>query len=151
MNTTLTFCGGAGSVTGANFLLESGEAKFLIDCGSAAQELVCDPINLEAFPYDPSHISALLVTHAHQDHIGRIPKLVRDGFRGQIPSTSATRDLSAVMLDDALHVLEMETAEHGCEALYDGEDVERARSLWQGHEYQNRKRTSLKFTHNSIS
>ncbi|HEY4525273.1 MAG TPA: MBL fold metallo-hydrolase [Candidatus Paceibacterota bacterium] len=135
MNTTLTFCGGAGSVTGANFLLESGEAKFLIDCGSAAQELVCDPINLEAFPYDPSHISALLVTHAHQDHIGRIPKLVRDGFRGQIHSTSATRDLSAVMLDDALHVLEMETAEHGCEALYDGEDVERARSLWQGHEY----------------
>src|SRR3989304_1632691 len=102
MNTTLTFCGGAGSVTGANFLLDTGNAKFLIDCGSAAQELVCDPINLEAFPYDPSQISALLVTHAHQDHIGRIPKLVRDGFRGAIHSTAATKDLAAAMFDDAL-------------------------------------------------
>lgn len=135
MKSTLTFHGGAGSVTGANFLLDTGEGMLLIDCGAVAQEQVCDPVNLEAFPYDPARIDALIVTHAHQDHIGRIPRLVREGFRGTIHSTRATKDLSAVMLDDALSVMQEEVETHGCELLYERKDLEDALALWQGHEY----------------
>lgn len=131
----LTFHGGAGSVTGAHFLLEIGASRLLVDCGAEAQEYVCDPTNAEAFPYAPDSITALLVTHAHQDHIGRIPKLVRDGFRGQIFSTAATRDLSAVMLDDALSVMTEEVEQKGCEPLYERADIERSLSLWQTLEY----------------
>lgn len=135
MKATLTFSGGAGTVTGANFLLETGSAKFLIDCGTAAQENLCDSENLAPFPYDPASIDVLFVTHAHADHIGRIPKLVRDGFRGVIYSTDATKDISAVMFDDALSVMQEQAARMGCAPLYERADVDRALSLWQAHPY----------------
>ncbi|OGG54145.1 hypothetical protein A3C20_01290 [Candidatus Kaiserbacteria bacterium RIFCSPHIGHO2_02_FULL_55_25] len=164
MTSTLTFCGGAGTVTGANFLLDthstsSGQAgtKLLIDCGTleaadsvtalgfsnaeapakkiSAQEHGCDTVNSAPFPYDVKEISALLVTHAHQDHIGRIPRLVRDGFSGAIHSTAATKDLAAVMFDDALGVMQEHAEKFGCEMLYGAADVERALSLWAGHDY----------------
>ncbi len=135
MSAKITFSGGAGSVTGANFLLDTGEEKMLIDCGTEEQEYRCDSVNFQPFPYDTSSIKALLVTHAHQDHIGRIPRLVREGFRGAIYSTPATKDLAAVMLEDALSVMSAEAEEHGCEILFDHGDIERALSLWQTHEY----------------
>ena len=90
----LTFCTGVGTVTGANFLLEvpasaSGTAgtKILIDCGLVQGEKVATEENAETFPYDLSSITALFITHAHLDHVGRIPKLVKDGYRGPIYST----------------------------------------------------------------
>jgi len=160
MTSRLTFCGGAGTVTGANFLLDTGAAKLLIDCGTleaadsvtalgfsnagvpakkiSAQEHGCDTVNAQPFPYDAKDISALLVTHAHQDHIGRIPRLVRDGFRGAIHSTAATKDLAAVMFDDALGVMRELSEKSGCEMLYGAVDVERALSLWTGHDYHDR-------------
>lgn len=143
MKTRLTFCGGAGTVTGANFLLETLPAqtggKFLVDCGTLEQEHLsggeCDSANTAPFPYDVRSINALIVTHAHQDHIGRIPRLVREGFRGAIHSTSATRDISAIMFADALSVMQTHAEQSGCEVLYGPEDVEKALSLWNGHEY----------------
>ena len=150
MTTKLTFHGGAGTVTGANFLVDtdstpstnSGQAgspqagtKILIDCGILQRERVCDVVNSAPFPYDVHTIDALIVTHAHADHIGRIPRLVRDGFRGAIHSTGATYDLAAVMFSDALRVMQEDALKHGCEVLYEAGDIEKALSLWVAHEY----------------
>lgn len=135
MTSKLTFCGGAGTVTGANFLLETDTQKFLVDCGALQRERTCDSANFEAFPYTTSAIDALFVTHAHADHIGRIPKLVRDGFRGGIFSTSATKDLAAVMFEDAIKVMRDDVIKHGCDMLYETEHVEQALALWKGVDY----------------
>ena len=163
MNRSLiTFYGGAGTVTGANFLLEiyhvsegprrgvkvesslEGDAfsngtvsrKILIDCGIHERETLSDPQNYNEFPYDPKSIDDLVVTHAHADHIGRVPKLVRDGFKGVIHSTPATKDLSTIMFEDALAIMSDDSKKQGGkEMLYEKEDVERALSLWRGHEY----------------
>src|SRR5262245_45189355 len=78
MKSTIGFYGGAGSVTGANFLFDTGSAKILIDCGTNAQEKVCAIANYESFGYNVASVDALVVTHAHADHIGRIPRLVRE-------------------------------------------------------------------------
>lgn len=135
MKSTITFYGGAGSVTGANFLLDTQSTKILVDCGSVAQEFVCDDVNHEPFAYDTGAMDALIVTHAHADHIGRIPKLVRDGFHGVIYSTGATRDLAEIMFADALGIMQEESEKHGCDVLYESDDVERALKLWKTHEY----------------
>jgi len=136
MNTAkLTCYGGAGEVTGANFLLEFDSNKMLIDCGTHEQERICGGKDLEPFPYEVKDIKAIFITHAHQDHIGRVPRLVRAGFEGAIYSTPATKDISAVMFDDALGVMREETERFGCEALYEQEDVQQALTLWQAREY----------------
>lgn len=131
MGAMITFCGGAGTVTGANFLLDTGSQKILVDCGSHAQEHVCDTKNFEAFPYDPASIQVLIVTHSHADHIGRIPKLVKDGFRGVIYSTEATKDISSVMFDDALSIMQSQAEHQGCDVLYERGDITRALDLWK--------------------
>ena len=135
MTARITFCGGAGSVTGANFLLDTGSKKILIDCGTQEIEHVCDTVNTQPFPYDVKTIDALVITHAHQDHIGRVPRLVRAGYTGPIYSTAATKDLSAVMFDDALSVMYRHAQEHGCEILYEKEHIDAALSQWEGKEY----------------
>lgn len=131
----LTFCGGVSTVTGANFLLEVGPRKILVDCGLLQGVEYADAINREPFPYDPADIEALFITHAHMDHIGRIGKLVKDGFRGQIYSTPATKDLVRPMLQDALRILDEEARHRGVLPLYETADVELALSRWQGIEY----------------
>ena len=80
----LTFYGGAKMVTGSNYLLESGGHKILIDCGLHQGSNFCEQHNWEPFLYDPKEIEKVFVTHAHIDHIGRLPKLLKDGFRGTV-------------------------------------------------------------------
>jgi metallo-beta-lactamase family protein len=101
----LTFAGGTGSVTGANFLLEGDDKKFLIDCGLEQGSKEADAANWKPFIYDPSTIDALFITHAHIDHIGRIPKLVYDGFKGTIYSTIPTKEITELMLADTANIL----------------------------------------------
>lgn len=146
---SITFYGGVGSVTGANFLLESGDpdastaeskvgamsTKVLIDCGFFQGSRVAEKQNAEKFPYDPATIDALFVTHAHLDHIGRIPKLVRDGFHGKIYSTQPTKEISELSLVDSLGVLEKEAKTSGEAAIYDEHDVRQAMSLWHTVKY----------------
>lgn len=134
------FAGGASSVTGANFLLKdpSTGVSMLVDCGFFQGDTMCSDKNFEPFPYDPSSITALFVTHSHIDHVGRIPKLVRDGFRGTIYSTFPTKDFAHEMLKDSLSVLRTDKKDRMNEhapVLYDDEDIERAMSLWKGVEY----------------
>ncbi len=134
MKATLSFYGGVGSVTGANFLLAGEHTKLLVDCGLVQGEKFASDLNKEPFAYDPASIDFLLVTHAHIDHIGRIPKLVRDGFHGKIISTPQTLDLSRLMLPDAFSVLRSELPQ-GEEPWYDEKDIEQSFSLWETREY----------------
>ncbi len=132
----LTFYGGTGTVTGANFLVESpNNLKILIDCGIMQGTSLSDSFNREPFPYKPEEIDFLLVTHAHMDHIGRIPKLVRDGFKGRIISTPPTKELAVVLLDDALSIQDAKARKTGISAPYDKHDVEKSLSLWETLEY----------------
>lgn len=134
-NSSLIFYGGTGSVTGANFMLKTDTKVFLIDCGLVQGSDEEEEKNWEDFPYDPSEVDVLFVTHAHADHIGRIPKLVRDGFKGVIYSTDATRDLASVMFDDALVIGRYEEKKNGKEHFYNEKNVEDTMSLWQTIEY----------------
>lgn len=132
---TLGFYGGVGTVTGANFMLDTGQTALLVDCGLVQGSEFAPEINSAPFVYNPADIDVLLVTHAHADHIGRIPKLVAEGFKGVIYSTPPTRDLAAVMLEDAFKVMSYEYERYGRQLLYERGDIANALSLWQTKPY----------------
>jgi metallo-beta-lactamase family protein len=98
---TLMFLGGAGTVTGSRYLLEAGGERLMIDCGLFQGEKELRLRNWSPFPVDPSTIQWLVLTHAHLDHTGYIPRFVNEGFRGQILATQATVDLSNLLLPDS--------------------------------------------------
>lgn len=129
------FYGGVGDVTGANFVLDTGSVRIMVDCGLKQGDRFAMAENSEPFPYDPSEIDFLFVTHAHADHIGRIPKLVRDGFRGDIYSTAPTRDLANVMLRDAYKVMLYEEDRYGVPRCYEERDIDSALALWKTLSY----------------
>lgn len=131
---SVSFYGGAGTVTGANFLLRGEQTSLIVDCGLMQGSRFAESANHEPFMFAPSEIPYLLVTHAHIDHIGRIPKLVRDGFRGKIVSTPETKELAALMLQDALSLLRDERGKDE-EMLYDEKDIARSLSLWNTFTY----------------
>ena len=136
----VTFHGGAGAVTGSNFLVEKGEdSKILIDCGMEQGRDFCARCMYAPFPYDASRIQALVITHAHLDHIGRAPKLVREGFKGKAYMTPATRDLTELMLKDSVGLLAREAKQHGQEPLYSEQDVQRFFELVETIEYHEEK------------
>ena len=130
----LTFYGGTGTVTGANFLMEADGQKILVDCGLIQGMKMADDFNWEPFAYDPKEIDFLFVTHAHVDHLGRIPKLIHDGFRGKIYSTPPTKDLAAFMLEDTMEILSKNT-DKGLDKIYTPENIKLSLSLWQGFNY----------------
>lgn len=135
MSSTIGFYGGVGSVTGANFMLDTGKLAILVDCGLVQGDKFAAETNAEPFLYDPAKVDVLLVTHAHADHIGKIPKLVRDGFKGVIYSTEPTRALARMMFDDALKIMEMEARRDNRDPLYGAQDIITALALWKVHEY----------------
>jgi len=140
MQSKLFFYGAAGSVTGSHFLLDthstgSGQAgdRLLVDCG--LRQGMGEEHNWEPFPYDPSTVAKLFVTHAHLDHIGLIPKLVAAGFAGEIISTKATKALAEPMLYDAMEILRHNADRLGKAPLYGSTDIEKALKLWRGVDY----------------
>lgn len=138
MATTLTFLGAAGTVTGSKYLLTVDERRILIDAGMFQGEKELRRLNWEDFPVPPDTITDILVTHAHLDHVGYLPVLVKHGFQGPIWCTSHTRDLAFIVLRDAgfLQERDAEDARLGGwskhakpEALFDSQDVERTLPL----------------------
>jgi len=129
----IEFFGGAESVTGSNFLLMDikNNLKILIDCGFFQGPANLEKMNREAFPFEPAQIDFLLITHAHLDHIGRIPKLIRDGFKGTIYSTAPTKEISEYSFFDSLNLQNKENEE----ILFTEEDIKKALSLWKTIDY----------------
>jgi metallo-beta-lactamase family protein len=105
----VTCFGGAGSVTGSCFLIESTKgSKVLVDCGLFQGGKQMESRNRDAWGFEPGSIDSLFLTHAHIDHSGKIPKLVRDGFKGRIITSPPTAELCEIMLLDAAHIQEMD-------------------------------------------
>lgn len=139
----LTFCGAARQVTGSMFLLETKEHSILIDCGLSQGE--DEKKTGDGFPFKPSSIEYLLLTHAHIDHSGRIPQLVKEGFCGTVYCTSATLELCSIMLLDSAHIQESEaewksrknrrSGKEAVEPLYTQEDAWQALEHFQAVEY----------------
>jgi len=133
---TLQFHGAAGEVTGSCYLLRVGALQVLIDCGLIQGRPVDEARNFEPFPFDPREIDAVILTHAHLDHSGRLPLLVKRGFSGPVYTHAATRDLCGIMLEDAAYINEKDVEWENKkrrrkglrlrEPLYDIGDAERA-------------------------
>ncbi|WP_327635135.1 MBL fold metallo-hydrolase [Kribbella sp. NBC_00482] len=136
----LTFLGAAGTVTGSKFLLEHDQQRILLDCGLFQGEAQWRRRNWDSFPIDPASLDAVVLTHAHLDHCGYLPGLVRQGFRGPVICTPGTADVAAIVLRDAAH-LQMEDAQHARaggysrhdppQPLFDTEDAEQAIRLFR--------------------
>lgn len=138
----ISFWGGAEEVTGSNYLLEcspdarSGRAtRLLVDCGLFQGSKINEDKNYEPFSFDPKSINVLIITHAHLDHIGRVPKLAKEGFSGKIYSTLPTRDLAKLMLIDSMGVLEKESRRNKKKLIYQEKDVEKAMNQWEAKDY----------------
>jgi len=135
INMKLTFNGAARTVTGSCYLIETNNQKILVDCGlfQGLKEVTIH--NQEGFKFNPSEIDHVLLTHAHIDHSGLLPRLVKDGFKGKIYCTKATRALCDIMLKDSAHVQEVNSKETGDAPLYNELDAKRAMTRFKEIEY----------------
>src|SRR5215510_12339347 len=110
---TLTFLGAAGTVTGSKYLLEAAGKRLLVDCGIFQGSPELSERNFKPLPLDPKTIDYCVLTHAHLDHTGWLPCLVRDGFYGPIFANPATIDLATLSLKDAAHLQEEDAQRAG--------------------------------------
>ena len=132
--TSLTFFGATGQVTGSCYLLETSSHRILLECGLFQGTKETEKQNEADFPFDPARIDAVVLSHAHLDHCGRLPKLVKDGFKGTVFLTEASFPLLELMLNDAVHLQLRDTEWENkrreragkklLEPLYELEDVE---------------------------
>ena len=141
----LKVIGAAREVTGSCYLLEVGKSRFLVDCGMHQGGRKEDAMNFASFPFDPGELDFMLLTHAHIDHSGRIPRLAKMGFAKPIYSTPATKDLAEIMLLDSAYIQESEAewrtrkarraGRREVEPLYTQEDARRAIGLFASVPY----------------
>lgn len=127
----IQFLGAAGEVTGSCYHLEHDGMEFLVDCGMFQGSRELERKNHEHWPFDPSRVQFVLLTHAHFDHTGRLPKLYHDGFRGKIYATSPTAELAQFILADAADIQFHRAKEHHDQPLYTLNEVKALNSLYQ--------------------
>jgi metallo-beta-lactamase family protein len=141
---TLRCLGAASTVTGSKHLLETGGMRILVDCGLFQGVKNLRELNWAPLAVDPSSIDAVVITHAHLDHTGHLPRLVREGFRGKILSTPATAAVAQIILRDSAYLQERDAAflnkhkaskHHPALPLYDSEDAQRAIDLFSTHPF----------------
>ena len=141
----ITFLGATKTVTGSNYLVEAAGKKFLVDCGMWQGKKELEEENFDEFDFNPAEIDFMLLTHAHIDHSGRIPKLYNEGFRNKIYAHKATCDLCTLMLPDSGHIQEMEIewknrkrkrkGEKELPPLYTAEDAARCLEIFEPVQY----------------
>jgi metallo-beta-lactamase family protein len=146
MGVTVKFCGAAGTVTGSCYWVRAGQRQFLVDCGMFQGPKSLKALNYDPFPFDPAEIEFVLLTHAHIDHAGLVPKLIRNGFTGTVHATAGTRDLLSWMLPDSGYIQESEVrrlnrrnAQRGLdpvEPIYTREDGARALECFRRVDYE---------------
>jgi len=119
----LSFYGAAGEVTGSCSLAEGGEHKILVDCGMFQGSHFNEDKNHEELAFDPKSLTAVIVTHAHLDHVGRLPLLTRGGYMGNFYATPATIELAELIMRDALVIMEENSRKYGTPVLYDETDI----------------------------
>ena len=143
----LTFLGAADTVTGSRYLVEVEDRRILVDCGLFQGYKVLRDRNRAAFPVDPSSIDAVVVTHAHLDHSGYLPALVKGGYAGPIHATEATTELCGLLLPDSAHLMEEEAryaakkrySKHAAPTpLYERGDADRALAAFRPHAFEQR-------------
>jgi metallo-beta-lactamase family protein len=132
----LTFYGGAKSVTGSNYLIESGETKIIVDCGLFQGSKYAEELNYSPFEYNPAEIDYVLITHSHADHVGRFPKLYKDGFRGRAYTTSATLEMIRCALPDNAGLIKEEAIRDNHDPLFSEEDMNAILGITTGVNYQ---------------
>ena len=142
---SIKFCGGAETVTGSCILLECGDKKVLVDCGMFQGLKALRLLNRREFPFNPAEIDEVILTHAHLDHCGRLPLLVKGGFAGPIHATQPTIELASIILKDSAKIQEEEAERANREgyskhnpatALYTLADVEQTTPLFHSVDYQ---------------
>ena len=141
----ITFLGAARTVTGSNVLIETKEKKFLLDCGLYQGQQKEIELNIDDFLFNPNEIDFMILSHAHIDHSGRIPKLFVDGYRGPVYATKATCDLCGIMLPDSGYIQESEIewlnrkrkreGKHPVPPLYTYDDAMDSLALLESVEY----------------
>jgi len=135
----ITFLGGAQTVTGSSYLIQSEEVSILVDCG-LYQGYEVDFLNYEKFNFDPSRINYVILTHAHLDHCGLLPKLFKEGFKGKIISTPQTRSLAEIILYDSAKLQEFKENLNSYkfsnpEILYTSSDVDSTLNLFNSYNF----------------
>lgn len=135
MSLSLTFLGAAGGVTGSSYLVQNGQLKFLVDCGLFQGDAKSDKNNYAPFAFEAKRINFLILTHAHLDHCGLIPRLYREGFRGKIYSTPATFEVAKLILADAAQIQENGANDKQLDVLFSQRDALGSFELFETFDY----------------
>src|SRR3989339_590254 len=131
----ISFHGAASEVTGSCSLIEVKNTKILVDCGMFQGDNRNEQKNFDQFKFNPRQLQAVIVTHAHLDHVGRLPLLIQAGYSGPIYTTPATAELAKLILEDALSVMEYDYRKMGKPILYNIEEIEKTVSQFVNIEY----------------
>ncbi|MFH1839485.1 MAG: MBL fold metallo-hydrolase, partial [Patescibacteria group bacterium] len=124
----ITFYGAAREVTGSCYFVKIGKSKILVDCGMFQGTKFADAKNFQVFGFDAQSIDAVLITHGHLDHIGRLPKLINEKFSGTVYMTPPTKKITEIVLQDTANIMEKDFKKEHRPKLYEAEDVKKVLS-----------------------